>query len=105
MGKDIRQIYKHIQSKLSTLSLKAPVSSSSPPQTSKTTSIPSVREKNQSNSVLYSQNTTQNCATITNNGIIQSCETPHNFHAQRISSMSSSTLTSNTPMILTSVGK
>ena len=80
MGKDIRSFYKHIQCKISTLSLKAPVSSSSEPQTSSaieltTTSFPSVIEKNQNNSVLYYQNTIQNDATITNNDDIQSCET------------------------------
>ena len=80
MGKDIERNYKHSQSQLSTLSLKTPVSSSSEPQTSSaieltTTSIPSAKEKNQKHSVLYSQNTTQNDATITKNDDIQSCET------------------------------
>ena len=61
MGKDIGLIYKHIQSQLSTLSLKALVSSYLEPQTSsaielKTTSVPSATEKNQNNSDLYSQN-------------------------------------------------
>ena len=50
MGKDIGRIYKYIQSQLSTLSLKAPVSSSSDPQTITaikltTTSLPSVTDK------------------------------------------------------------
>ena len=50
MGKDIEQIYKYSQSQLSTLSLKAPVSSSSDPQTSSaieltTTSIHYFRDK------------------------------------------------------------
>ena len=52
MGKDIGQIYKYSKSQLSNLSLKAPVSSSSDTQTSSaigltTTSVPSVRDKNQ----------------------------------------------------------
>ena len=80
MGKDIERIYKHSQSQISTFSLKAPVSSSSDPQTSSaieltTTPISSVTDKNQNNSVLYSQNTIHNYATITNNDDIQSCET------------------------------
>ena len=71
MGKDIGRIYKHSQSQLSTLSPKASVSSSSDSQKYSaieltTTSVPSVIEKNQNNSVLYSQNTIQNDATITN---------------------------------------
>ena len=50
MGKDIGKFYKYGQSQLSTLSLKAPVSSSSASQKSSaiesiTTSVPSVREK------------------------------------------------------------
>ena len=80
MGKDIGKIYKHSQSQLSTLSIKAPVSSYSEPQTSSnikltTTSVPYIIDKHQNNSVLCSQNTTQNYATITNNDDIQSCET------------------------------
>ena len=72
MGKEIGQIYKYSQSQLSTPSLKAPVSSSSDPQTSSaikltTTSVPSVTDKNQNNYVLYYQNTIQNDASITNN--------------------------------------
>ena len=69
MGKDIGQIYKLSQSQLSTSSLKAPVSSSSDPQTSSaikltTTCVPSATDKNQNNFVLYSQNTIQNDAII-----------------------------------------
>ena len=80
MGKDIAQIYKHSQSQLSTLSLKAPVGSSSEYQTSSdikliTTSVPSARDKHQNNSVLYSKKNIQNDATTTNNEDIQSCET------------------------------
>ena len=80
MGKGIGRIYKYSQSQLSFLSLKAPVSSSLDTQTSQaikltTTSVPSVRNKNQNNSVLYSQNTIQNDASITNNDNTQSCET------------------------------
>ena len=83
MGKDIGQIYKHSQSQLLTPSLKAPVSSSSASQTSSniestTTSIPSVRDKNQNNSVLCPQNTIQNYVSITNNDGIQSCEIARN---------------------------
>ena len=55
MGKDIGQIYKYSQSQISTFSLKAPVSSSSDPQTSSdikltTMSVPSITDKNQKNS-------------------------------------------------------
>ena len=80
MGKDIGQIKKHSQYQLSTSSLKAPVSSSSDPQTPSAisltaTHVPSVTDKNQNNSVLYYQNTIQNYATITNNYNIQSYET------------------------------
>ena len=121
MGKDIGQIYKHIQSQLSTLSLKAPVSSSSKFQTSSdikltTTYVPSARYKYQNNSVLYYQNNIQNDATITNNDNIQSCETPKtnhnististpNHHSQLIASTSSSRLNSNTLTILPPVVK
>ena len=77
MGK----IYKHSQYKLSTYSLKAPISSSSESQTSSateltTTSVPSARDKHQNNYVLYSQNNIQNDATITKDDDIQSFETP-----------------------------
>ena len=80
MGKYFGRIYKHSQSQLSTLSLNLPVSSSSESQASsaikiKTTSAPSARDKHQNNYVLYSQNTIQNDATITNNDYIKSCET------------------------------
>ena len=122
MGKDIGKIYKYSQSQLSTSSLKAPVSSSSDPQTSSaigltTTSVPSVRDKNQNNYVLYSQNTIHNDASITNNDDIQSCETARkqnysipkfstpNHHTQRIATTSSSILNLNTPTILPPVGK
>ena len=79
MGKDIGRIYKHDQYQLSTLSLKTHVSSYSELQTSsaielKTRSVPSMTEKHQKNSVLYSQNNIQNDSTITNNDDIQSCE-------------------------------
>ena len=81
MGKDIERIYKHSHSKLSTLSLKAPVISSSYSQTSpdtelSTMSVPSVRDKNKNNSVLCYQNTIQNDVSIKNNDDIQSCDTP-----------------------------
>ena len=59
MGKGIGRIYKHGQSQISNLSLKAPVSSSSEPQTLsaielKTTHVPSITYKNQNNSVFNS---------------------------------------------------
>ena len=80
MRKDIGRIYKHSQSQLSSFPLKAPVSPSSGPQTSSaieltTTYVPSVTYKNQKHYVLYSQNTIQNNATITENDTIHSCET------------------------------
>ena len=83
MGKEIGQIYKYSKSQFSFSSLKAPLSSSSDPQTSgaielATTSVPSVRNKNQNSSVLYSQNIIHNDASITNNDNIQSCETAKN---------------------------
>ena len=119
---EIGKIYKHSQSQLSTSSLKAPFISSSDPQTSSaikltTTSVPSVTDKNQNNSVLYSKNTTQNDTTITNNDNIQSCEaarkkkysipstsTPNN-HTICIATKSSSILNLNTPTILPPVVK
>ena len=104
------------------MSLKATVSSSSDTQTSSaieltTMSVPSVRDKNQNNYVLYSQNTIQNDANITNNDDIQSCETERkqnfsiptisttNHHTQRIANTSSSILNLNTPTIIPLVGK
>ena len=79
MGKDIVKNYKYSQSQLSTFSLKANVGSSSDPQTSPdieitTKSVPSVRDKNQNNYVMCSQNTIQNYSSITNNDSIQSRE-------------------------------
>ena len=81
MGKGIGRIYKHSQSQLSTLSLNAPVSSSSEPQTYSaieltTTYVPYTTDKHQNNSVLYSQNAIHNYATITNHDDIKSFETP-----------------------------
>ena len=122
MGKVIGRIYKYSESQLSTLSLKASVSSSSDPKTSRaieltTTSIPSVRDKNQNNYVLYSQNTIQNDASITNNDVIQSYETERkqnhsiptistpNHYTQCIATTSTSILNLNTPTILPPVGK
>ena len=80
MGKNIGRIYKYSQSQLSTSSIKASVSSSSDYQTSSaikltTMSVPSIRDKHQNNSVLCSQKTIQNDASIKNNDDIQSCET------------------------------
>ena len=79
MGKDIGRIYKHSQSQLSTLSFKAPVRPSAASQTSspielKTTSVPSVRDKNKNNYFLCSQNTIHNDVSTTNNDNIQSCD-------------------------------
>ena len=81
MGKDILRIYKHSQSQLSTTSIKAPVLSYSDDQTSSyieltITSVSSVIDKKQTNSVLCSKNSIQNDLNITNNDDIQSCETP-----------------------------
>ena len=72
MVKDIEKNYRYSKSQLSTLSLKAPVSSSSDPQTPSaikltTMSVPSVIEKYIYIYVLYFQNTIQNDASITNN--------------------------------------
>ena len=80
MGKEIRHIYKYSQSQLSTPSFKALLCLSSAFQTSSfiestSTSVPSVIEKNQNNSVLFSQKTTQNDERITNNDNVQSCDT------------------------------
>ena len=80
MGKDIGRIYKQSQPQISNSSIKTPASSYLETQTSPdiiltTTYIPSITDKHQNNSVLCSQNTTQNDATITNNDNIQSRET------------------------------
>ena len=79
MGKDIERIYKHSQSQLSTPSFKALVLLYLASQTSffilfTTTSVPSVRDRNQNNSVLCSKIFIQNGSIITNNYDIQSCE-------------------------------
>ena len=121
MGKYIGQIYKHSQSQISTSSLKTPVSLSSEPQTSPAIeltimSIPSVTDKNRNNYVLYSQNTIQNDATITNNDNVHSCEaekkdhsiptiSTHNHHSQHIATTSSSRINLNKPTKLPPVGK
>ena len=122
MVKAIRRIYKYSPSQISTLSIKAPDSSSSDTQTSSaievtTTSVPSVGDKNQNNSVLYSQNTIHNDVSITNKDDINSCETAkkksdsiptistHNNHSQRIATTSSSLLNLNAPTILPLVVK
>ena len=104
------------------MSLKAPVSSYSDPQTLPaiklpTTYVTSVGEKNQNNSVLYSQTTIQNDASIISNDniqyfeterkqndIIQTISTPNN-HTHRIATVYSSILNLNTPTILPPVGK
>ena len=112
MGKDIGKIYKHGQFQLSTSSIKALVSLLSEPQTFSaikltTTYVPYITDKHQNNSVLCSQHTTQNDATIKNNDNLHPCETQNifntttlstpNHHSQRISSTFSSTLTSIIP--------
>ena len=120
MREDIEEIYKHSQSQLSNLSIKVPVSSSSENKTSSaiqltTKFVPSINDKHQNNYVLCSQNTIHIDATITNNDDIESFETHFvlnisnistpNHHSQCIDSISSITLTYNTPIILPPVGK
>ena len=117
MSKDIRQIYKHGQYQLSTLSFKAPVCSSSDSQTSSyieltPTSVLSVRYKKQNNCVLCYQNSIHNDVCITNNDDINSCEkarkrnyiipptSTHNDHVQRIATTSASVLNLHTTTIL-----
>ena len=80
IGKYIGRINKYSQYQISTSSLKAPVSSSSDPQTSSaneltTTSVHSVRYKNQNNFVLYSQNSIHNYVSIAKNDDVHSCDT------------------------------
>ena len=122
MGKYIGQIYKHSQSQLSTSSLKALVHSYLASLTSSsseitTTSVPSVRDKKQNNSVLGSPNTINNNVSTTNNNKIQSCEiagnkyysisttsTP-NHHAQCIAITSAIMLNLQTTTGLPPVGK
>ena len=104
------------------MSLKTPVSSYSEPQTSSaielsTPYVPYIIEIKQNNYVLYSQNTIQNDATITNNDDIQSFETAkkHNYsiptisktdhHSEHIATTFSCKLNFNTPTILPTVGK
>ena len=87
MNKVIGRIYKHSQSQLSTFSITATVISSSEYQTSPvikstTTYVPSIIYKHQNNSVLCSQNTIQNYATIAKNDNIQSFETQFVFTYQ-----------------------
>ena len=58
MSKEIGRLYKYSQSQISTLSLKAPVSSYSDPQISSAvkltrTSVPSVTDKNQNNCFVF----------------------------------------------------
>ena len=77
MGKDIGKIYKHSQYQLSNPSIKEPVVSSSDSQTSTSikltiTSVSSDIDKKQTNSILCSQNTTQNDLNITNNEDVKS---------------------------------
>ena len=72
MGKDIGLIHKHSQSQLSTPSVKAHVPSYLAAQTPlsielTTTSVPSVKDKKQTNSVFCSENSIQNDLRITNN--------------------------------------
>ena len=121
-AKPLDEIKKYSQSQISTSSLKAPVSSSSAPQSSlaielTTMSVPSVRYKNQNNYVLCSQNTIHNDVSITNNDDIQSIETARkknysipttstpNHHVQRITNTSVSISNLHTPTILPPIGK
>ena len=85
MDKDIGRIYKHSQSPLSALLFKAPVCSYLASQKASfieltTTSVPSVREKNQNNYVLCSKNSIHNDISIINNNDIKSCETARNIN-------------------------
>ena len=80
MGKDKGIIYKHSQYQLSTLPIKAPVILSLASQTSSSvestiTSVPSIRDKKQTNYALCSKNSIQNDLSIKNNDDIHSCET------------------------------
>ena len=79
-------------------------------------SIPSVKDKNQNNAVLYSQNTIHNDSSIKNKDDIQSCETPRNVfrittistpdhNTQCFATTSSSILNLNTPTTLPPIGK
>ena len=121
MGKYIGRIYKHGQSQLSNLSLKVPVCPYLASQASFSieltrTYVPSVRDKNQNNSVLGSKNSIHNDASITNNDNIQSCEkyiyiysiptnSTSNHHAQHISTISTSVLNLHITTILPPAGK
>ena len=122
MVKDVGQVYKHGQYQLSTLSFKAPFRSSTASQTLSsikltTTSVPSVRDKNQNHYILCSQNTIQNHVRIKNNDNIHFCETARkqnrsipntstpDHHAQRIATTYASMLNLNTTIVLPPVGK
>ena len=122
MGKDIVQIYKISQSQYSTISIKVPVLLYLASQTSSfieliITSIPSIIDKKQTSSVLFSKNTIQNDLNIANNDNIQSCKTQRkqhysipttstpNHHAQRISATSVILLNLHTTTKLLLVGK
>ena len=104
------------------LRIKAPVISSLASQTSssielKITSVPSVIDKKQTNSVLCSKNSIHNDLSIANNDDIQSCETQRkqnysilttstpNHHAQRIAATSVNLLNLHTTKKLIPVGK
>ena len=75
--KDIGQVYKHIQSQISTLSIKKPVSLCSEPQQSVNV-CPFCDRQTSKQLYLSFPKTIQNDATIPNNEDIQSCETPKN---------------------------
>ena len=122
MGKDIGKFYEHSQSQISTLPIKASFISSLASQTLSSieltiTSVPSVRDKNQTNSVLRSKNFIQNGLSIINKNEIQSCETVRkenysipttstpNNHAQRIAATSLSLLNLHKTTILPPVRK
>ena len=122
MVKDIKQIYKNSQYQLSTLSIKTPVPLHLSYQTSSSieftkTSVTSVSNKKQTNSVLCSKNSIHDDLSITNNYDIQSCETvikqnysiptisTPNHHAQLFAATSVNFLNFHTTTILSPVGK
>ena len=81
MGKYIGPIYNYSQYQLSTTSIKKSVFSFLASKTSSSiystrTCVSSIIDKEQTYSILCSQNTTQNDLRITNNNDINSCETP-----------------------------
>ena len=81
MGKEIDSIYKYSQSQLSTPPIKEPVFASSASQTPSSIKltiacVSSIIDKEQTDYVFCSQNTTQDYLNITNNNGIHSYKTP-----------------------------